>query len=97
MGAPQAGRRDHLEGITLLSWLVVSLTTMSPFVVCHAGVSGFSMGCRVDTRPEYFFNFLPWDSASPHTILGLGIECDIVIQGLNNFRLTTIIVVGICI
>ena len=29
MGAPQAGRRDHLEGITLLSWLVVSLTTIS--------------------------------------------------------------------
>ena len=29
MGAPQAGRRDHLEAITLLSWLVVSLTTVS--------------------------------------------------------------------
>ena len=39
MGAPQAGRRDHPEAITLLSWLVVSLTTMSPFVVCHARAS----------------------------------------------------------
>ena len=57
---------------------------------CHARASRFSMGRSVGTRPEYFFNFLPKGGTSTHTILGLGIECDIVIQGLNNFRLTTI-------
>ena len=39
MGAPQAGRRDHLEAITLLSWLVVSLTTILLSLGCHARVS----------------------------------------------------------
>ena len=38
MGATQAGRRDHLETITLLSWLVVSLTTILLSLRCHARV-----------------------------------------------------------
>ncbi len=91
MGAPQAGRRDHREAITLFSWLVVSLTTMSPFVVRHARASWFSMGCWGSTRTGYFFYFLPWDGTSTHTILDPETECTKVIQSLNNYRLTTIL------
>ena len=88
MGAPQAGRRDHLEAITLLSWLVVSLTTILLSLGCHARVTWISMRCWVGTRTGYFFYFLPWGGTSTHTILCPETECTKVIQSLNNYQLT---------
>ena len=73
MGAPQAGRRDTQEAITMLFHGSPTITTMIHYLLslgCHARVSWISMGCWVGTRTGYFFNFLPWDGTSTHTILG---------------------------
>ena len=84
MGAPQEGRRDHREAITL-----PSLRQECPG--CNARVSWFTMRRWATTRTGYFFYFVAWGGTSPHKILAPETECTKPIQSLNNYQLTTIL------
>ena len=89
MGAPQAGRRDHREPITLL--LVGCLT--HHHVSFRQDVTLGHRDFRWDAggaRERGIFYFMVWGGTSPHTILDPETECTKPIQSLNNYQLTTI-------
>ena len=80
MGAPQAGRRGPSDGHHTA--LLVGSLSHSPLCLLSLSVTLGHRDFRWDAgwaRDRSIFYFLPWDGTSTYTILGLGLECDIVI------------------